>query len=64
MSRVNARVIRKDRKYNLIWPFWVEIIVEVLIWNAEIDFGRTFSSQVRSRIIEATFWLVMRLRNG
>lgn len=57
-------MIRKDRKYSLIWPFWVEMSVEVFIWDREIDFGRAFSSQVRSSSIEATFWLIIRLMRG
>lgn len=57
-------MIRKDRKYSLIWPFWVEMSVEVFIWDREIDFGKAFSSQVRSSSIEATFWLIIRLMRG
>lgn len=51
-------------KYNLIWPFWLEISVEVFAWKKEIDFGNTFSSQIMSRSIEATFWLMSRFING
>lgn len=46
-------VIIKERKYNLIRPFWFEIRVEDFIWKYEIDFGRTFSSQIESRSIDA-----------
>lgn len=55
--RLRARVIRKDKKYSLIWPFCVEIMIEVFIWDKARNFGRTFSSQVRSNSSEAVFWL-------
>lgn len=64
VMRLRVRVIKKERKYNLIWPFWLEIRVDVFIWNVEIDFGRAFSSQVRSSSIEATFWLISKLISG
>lgn len=62
--RLRVRVIKKERKYSLIWPFWLEMSVDVFIWNEEIDFGRAFSSQVKSSSIEATFWLVSKLISG
>lgn len=64
MIRLNVNVIRKDRKYSLTWPFWLEISVEVFIWKEEIDFGRIFSSQIRSSSIDATFWLTSKLMSG
>lgn len=43
-SMFRVRVMRNERKYNLICFFWVEIRIEVFIWNWEIDFGRMFFS--------------------
>lgn len=54
-------MIRKERKYSLIWPFWAEIVVEVFIWKRARDFGRVFSSHVRSSNREAVFWPAVRL---
>lgn len=28
-SNARAGVIRNDRKYNLIRPFWVEVVMEI-----------------------------------
>lgn len=33
MIRLRVRVRRKDRKYNLIWPFWLDTRVEVFTWR-------------------------------
>lgn len=57
-------MIKKDRKYSLIWPFWLEIYDEAFIWNSEVDFGRVFSNQVWSSSIEATFWPIIKLVSG
>lgn len=62
--RLKIRVIKKERKYSLIWPFWLEMSVDVFIWNEEIDFGRVFSNQVESSSMEATFWLISKLTSG
>lgn len=40
--------MRKDRKYNLISPFWLAIILDSWVWVIEVDFGIVFSSQTRS----------------
>lgn len=29
MMRLRVRVMRKDRKYNLISPFWLEIMDDI-----------------------------------
>lgn len=57
MIRLRVSVRRKERKYSLIWPFWLDTRVEVFIWIREIDLGRAFSIQVRSSSREAAFWL-------
>lgn len=62
--RLRVSVRRKERKYNLIWPFWVEIKVEAFICSWEIDFGSVVSSQVRSSRWEAVFWPSARLSRG
>ena len=51
-------VIIKERKYNLIRPFWLKTKVEDFIWKYEIDLGRMFSSQMESKSIDADFWLL------
>lgn len=63
-SMLRVRVMRNERKYNLIWPFWVEIRIEVFIWNWEIDFGRMLSSQIESSRSDADFWLIDRFVSG
>ena len=53
-------VTRKERKYNLIRPFWLVIVVAIFIWASEMVFGRMASSQIRSRREDADFWLIVR----
>lgn len=53
--RLRVRVRRNERKYSLIWPFWLETRIEAFICNWEIDFGSVASSQVRSSRREAVF---------
>lgn len=55
-------VIRKERKYSLIRPFWFVIIVDMFIWISEVVFGKIFSSQIRSRREDADFWLIIRFK--
>lgn len=62
--RASSRVIRNDRKYNLINPFWLDTRVEVFIWIEEIVLGRKISSQVRSSRREADFWPMVRFVDG
>lgn len=62
--RLRASVRRKERKYSLIWPFWLDTRVEVFIWSREIDLGRAFSIQVKSSNREAVFWLRDRFIRG
>lgn len=54
-------VIRKERKYSLIRPFWFVIIVAIFTWAVEMVFGKIVSSQMRSRREDADFWLIVRL---
>lgn len=53
-------VTRKERKYSLIRPFWFVTTVDIFIWISEVVFGRMFSSQIRSRMEDADFWLIVR----
>ena len=53
-------VTRKERKYNLIRPFWLVIMVDIFIWVSEVVFGKIFSSQIRSRREDADFWLIVK----
>ena len=53
-------VIRKERKYSLIRPFWLVIVVDIFIWASEMVFGRILCSQIRSRREDADFWLIDR----
>lgn len=62
--RLRVSVRRKERKYSLIWPFWLDTRVEVFIWSREMDLGRAFSIQVRSSSREAVFWLRVRFIRG
>lgn len=55
-------VIRKERKYSLIRPFWFVTIVDMFIWISEVVFGKIFSSQIRSRREDADFWLIVRFK--
>lgn len=64
MVRLRMRVTKKERKYNLICPFWVETVVEALIRERAIDLGRTFSSQLRSSSRKAVFWPAARFVSG
>ena len=57
-------VIRKERKYNLIRPFWLVTIADVFIWVSEMVFGKMVSSQIRSRREDADFWLIVRFMWG
>ena len=53
-------VTRKERKYNLIRPFWLVIVVDIFVWASEMVFGQMVSSQIRSRREDADFWLIVR----
>lgn len=51
-------------KYNLIRPFWFEIVVESNICALDTVFGIVFSSQMRSNRDEAVFWLMCKFNSG
>ena len=53
-------VIRKERKYSLIRPFWFVTVMDAFIWISEVVFGKMFSSQIRSRREDASFWLIVK----
>lgn len=53
--RPKVREMRKERKYNLIIPFWFEIEVEANFCIEARPFGIAFSSQARSIIVDAKF---------
>lgn len=53
-----------DIKYNLIRPFWFEIVVESVFCDLDTIFGMVFSDQVRSSRDEAVFWLIYRFNRG
>lgn len=57
-------MIRNDRKYIFIRPFWFETSVESFSCAWAMDFGRMFSSHAESRREDASFWLAVRLRWG
>lgn len=48
----------------MISPFWLDTMVDDFIWKYEMDFGNTFSSQMRSNSVDADFWLIVRLASG
>jgi hypothetical protein len=56
---VSAKIIdsRKDRKYILIIPFWLDTMIEALICMLDINLGVVFSIQIMSRRVDAAFWL-------
>lgn len=62
--RLRVSVRRKERKYSLIWPFWLEVKIEAFICRLEIDFGSAVSNQVRSSRWEAVFWPRIRFSRG
>lgn len=53
-------VIRKERKYSLIKPFWFVTTVDIFVWVIEMVFGKIVSNQIRSRREDADFWLIVR----
>lgn len=55
-------MMRKDRKYNLIRPFWFEVSKEAFSWIEVMVFGRIISVQVRSSREVASFWPIVRIR--
>lgn len=57
-------VIKKERKYSLIRPFWFVTRVDAFIWASEMVFGRMASSQIRSRRENADFWLIDKFMYG
>lgn len=54
----------KDRKYSLIRPFWLEMVIDDFMFRWEIDLGSRYSSQIISINIEASFWLAVRFTAG
>ena len=46
--KISEIVMRNDRKYSLISPFWLDIILDSWVWVIEVDFVIVFSSQIRS----------------
>ena len=57
-------VTRKERKYNLIRPFWLVIMVAVFIWVSEMVFGKMVSSQIRFRREDILLYKQIILRNA
>lgn len=52
--------MRKERKYNLIIPFWAVTMTEEMIWVCEIILGIDFSNQIESSKRKARFWLMIK----
>lgn len=63
-TRASSRVIRNDKKYSLINPFWFDTRVEAFICMEEIVLGKKISSQVRSSRREADFCPIARFVDG
>lgn len=57
-------MIRKDRKYSFIIPFWLLRAEEVRVWMAEVAFGIAFSSQTRSSMVRAVLMLMLSILRG
>lgn len=49
------REIKKERKYSLIDPFWLEVLIDNMRFIDVMFFGIAFSSQMRSRMVVASF---------
>lgn len=47
--------IRNDRKYSLIRPFWLEVIIEADRWKLAVSFGIDFSIHTKSKRFDASF---------
>ena len=58
---LRKRVMRNERKYNSIKPFWSDTNVEVFIWM-RVVFDRIFSSQVKSKREDDDIWLSNRFQ--
>ena len=59
---LRKRVMRNERKYNLIKPFWSDTNVKVFIWM-RVVFDRIFSSQIKSkREDDDDIWLSYRFQ--
>lgn len=56
--------MRKDRKYNLMRPFWFEVSREAFSWIEAIVFGKIISVQAKSSREVASFWLIVKTRWG
>lgn len=54
------RVTRKDKKYNLISPFWLLSDLEALLCIADSVLGAAFSNQIRSIRLRAVLKLVFK----
>lgn len=63
-SMMIIMVMRNDRKYSLIRPFWVDTRIDIFIWIMEVVLGKIVSSQMRSKSSDADFWLMERVRCG
>lgn len=57
-------MIRNERKYSLIMPFWLLRVEEVIMCIEDIIFGMAFSSQIRSRSVRAVLKLVLSVFKG
>lgn len=49
----DSRVIKNERKYNLIRPFWLVKAFEINMCKEDMDLGRVFSNQKRSKRLRA-----------
>lgn len=59
MIMIKIMLTRNDIKYNLIRPFWLVVRVVMLVWMVEVDFGISFSSQIKSNKVRDVLRLVL-----
>lgn len=59
---LSVNVIRKE-EYSLTRPFWLDGSRAAFIWNWEIDFGKTSSSQIRLSNSGADSWFILLIRS-
>lgn len=64
MIGTNSSVIRNERKYSLIMPFWLLRVEEVCMCIVEVILGMAFSNQIRSRRVRAVLKLMLSVFRG
>lgn len=61
---IDKNVIRNDRKYNLIRPFWLVRFFEAVVCKVEVVLGIAFSSQIKSNSCSDVLKLFVNIFSG